>query len=414
LRGPIVLASRGSGDAPAAISIAQSVARKLNRNLAVVSVVEPALLYGLPPELQTSAVTFDEEARKAREADVTKGAFAKAIEPGVAWSAEVRMGQPALEVCDAAASLDATLIVVGASPHRRLRRIVAGQRAAQILHRAASPVLSVAPWLRELPHNVVAAIDFSVASLNAAQTALLLTGKGARFTLVHVMPPDLVFPVPAEKGNVLRTSIRSELEKIATMLKELAPEQTSVECVVLGGDAAAELLNYSEKHDADLLVLGTQGGSILRRALVGSVATEVFHTALCSVLASPPPPFSSKLEMDLKMRGTASAAEPREFASLLDSFNSRNSGRSVSLEEDDPIIGAQVQVEGYRLRGVTWDNADRRVDVMLGAPDGENHLTRSIPDVSAVSVAADPDGNDTALQIKHARAQTLLLLHRKA
>ncbi len=410
LRGPVVLATKGSIDSSSAFTVAQLIARRTDQKLKIISVVEPLMYYGLPPEQQPGSFAADAQSAAQREANI-EGPYVKEINPSLSWSADVVLGQTAVEVCDTARLLDATFIVVGASPHRRLRRIVAGHKAAQILHRAASPVLSVAPWLKALPTNVVAAIDFNAASFRAAEAALLMMDKGSKMTLLHVLPPNYLFPVSVAPDDPLRRSIDTELEKTAGILRGQASGRVTIDTAVVDGDVAAEILNFAEKRDADLIAVGTQAGSAFRRMLVGSVATDVFHGALCSVLASPPPPFSDRLQLDLQMRGTTSTSNPKDFAAVLDAFSSRNSGELVSVEEDDALVGAQVQVHGYHLRAVTFDKSDRSAEIILSAPGSTTaHLTRTIPGVTSVAVTEGKGTASMALQIRHGKSQTLVLV----
>jgi hypothetical protein len=144
------------------------------------------------------------------------------------------------------------------------------------------------------------------------------------------------------------------------------------------------------------------------------VATEIFHSALCSVLASPPPPPGDRARLDLALRGTAESDRPKDFAAMLEDFSARNGGRTVSVEEDDSALGAQVQVSGYRLQGLTYDHGDKRVEIMLGAPGSRSaHLTRSIPDVKSIAVTRDSSGVE-AVQIVHGKSQTLVMLEKAA
>jgi nucleotide-binding universal stress UspA family protein len=417
LKGPVVLASRGSADAPAPAIVARQIADRIGRELNVVSVVEPVIISGLPGELQAAGITIDREALRARQEDIAGGEVARILGDSDKWSASVTLGYPAGVISDVARSADATFIVVGASPHRRLRRIIAGQRASQILHQAECPVLSVVPWLKSLPRRAVAGIDFSAASIHAAEAALLLLESGGAMTLVYVMPPSYVYPSPEAANAALRDNIRHELERVARVLRQKTTGKISITSTVLDGEAAAEIIDLAEKTDADLVTVGTSGGSAIRRAFVGSVATEVFHSALCSVLASPPPAGTDRMKIDLELHGAATSSESREFAAVLDQFTTRNSGRKVLLEEDDRVLGAQLQAQGYTLSGVTYDKSDGRVNVMLGAADagttsrsGTPHLTRSIPDVSSVAITVNEQGNDYALQIKHGQSQTLLIV----
>jgi nucleotide-binding universal stress UspA family protein len=241
--------------------------------------------------------------------------------------------------------------------------------------------------------------------------------SGSEMILVHVMPPSYVYPSPQVVNASLRAAIGKELERIARLLREKTPEKISITTTVLDGEAAAEIIGLAEKTGADLVTVGTSGRSAIRRAFVGSVATEVFHSSMCSVLASRPPAGAEQMNIDLELHGTATSSESKDFAAVLDRFSRRNSGKKVLLEEDDYTLGAQLQARGYTLDGVTYDKSDRRVDVMLGG-EGEGsgartraaHLTRSIPNVSSVAVTLNERGDDYALQIRHGLSQTLVIV----
>jgi len=286
---PVLLAAAGSGDAPASCEIAQLVAKHLGAELRVVSVVEPVLVPGFPPEFRDEAMTADQASLAARAKEI-KALMEREALAGVAWSSEIRLGRPAIEVCEAAQALNAEMIVVGANPQRRVRRIVSGRRAAQILHLADVPVLSVAPWLHNLPRRIVAGIDFQPASLHAAEAAAKIMQKGGTLKLVHVLPLSFIYPSPQnERDAALRARALRDLEAVAEKMRASIPEGCTIECLTLDGNAADELLNLAERDRADIVATGTRGESAIRRAFVGSVATEVFHSAMVSVLASPGP-----------------------------------------------------------------------------------------------------------------------------
>jgi nucleotide-binding universal stress UspA family protein len=48
-----------------------------------------------------------------------------------------------------------------------------------------------------------------------------------------------------------------------------------VESIILEGSPADEIVNFAEKNDIDLIVMGTQGKSAIQRFLIGSVAENV-------------------------------------------------------------------------------------------------------------------------------------------
>jgi nucleotide-binding universal stress UspA family protein len=54
--------------------------------------------------------------------------------------------------------------------------------------------------------------------------------------------------------------------------------------VLLEGDAATEIVRYTQDASMDLIVMGTHGRTGLERLLMGSVAEKVMRDAPCSVL----------------------------------------------------------------------------------------------------------------------------------
>ncbi len=408
-RNPVMLAVSGSEISTSVLDVAALAAERLGSDLRLVSVVEPVIAYGLPHELQGEALTLDRNAREVRDEQVKKLAT-RAKVATARTSTEVRMGGITAEICDAVSAANATLVVVGANPQRRMRRIVTGRRAAHVLHRTDSPVLSVVPWLHSLPRKVVAAIDFSPASLFAAEIAAQLLASGGTLTLVHVVPLNLLFPATNPLAAKMRRNAENELAVIAEKLGERAPSGSTVQYRVLEGDPVAELLDLTATDGADLLALGTRSGSTLRRVFVGSVATELFQSALVSVLASPPPSAADQVALSLELSGTAVITSRNDFATVLKTFSDANAGKTATLEENDPDIGAQTQVHGYQLRGVVFDKASGDVEVMLGsATDRAVHLTRTIPKASSLTVVRLA-GDSTALRIEHGSLATLVLV----
>jgi nucleotide-binding universal stress UspA family protein len=53
---------------------------------------------------------------------------------------------------------------------------------------------------------------------------------------------------------------------------------------LLTGDPATEILRVAEERNADLVVAGARGVSLIERLLVGSVADRLLKEAPCSVL----------------------------------------------------------------------------------------------------------------------------------
>jgi nucleotide-binding universal stress UspA family protein len=132
----------------------------------------------------------------------------------------IRFGTIADEIAAVARERAATLVVVGASPHQRLNRIIGGERAVQVLRSWSCPVLSVPPGFAALPKKIVVAVDFAPASMRAAQLALSMLADGGTLTLVHVLPPvagDM--PLRGSAGHNIVDDVRSLFSQLGDELR---------------------------------------------------------------------------------------------------------------------------------------------------------------------------------------------------
>jgi len=99
----------------------------------------------------------------------------------------------------------------------------------------------------------------------------------------------------------------------------------------------------------------------------------------------------------------------QQWKGALQEFTQRNAGRTTSLEEDSEDFGAQDLETGFPLRGVAYDERDRRVEFMLGDLEGtESHITHTVSGVTGLDVWSDSAGNDVALRVKRDDGQTIL------
>jgi len=72
---------------------------------------------------------------------------------------------------------------------------------------------------------------------------------------------------------------------LASTKAEVAKKGISgVDSVLLEGDPVDRILEYSEKHAPDLIVVGSRGLSDAGRFFLGSVSDGILHHARCSVL----------------------------------------------------------------------------------------------------------------------------------
>jgi len=409
-RGPVLLACDGRGTSGAPVIAARLLADRLGLPLEIVTVLEPQAIYSVALGGVPVYVPEVDDARRNERIDCVHDYVARFCGDAAPAHVHARFGSVALETATVARERSASFIVVGASPHRRLDRIVAGERAVQVLRAASCPVLSVPPGFTTLPRNIVVAVDFAPASVRAAQAALLMLGDGGTLTLLHMLPP-LMSDVPLRdpSGRDPATAVQTMFDRLRSELRPYVPGGVTVETQVHTTDAIDGAVAYATALGADLVAVGTHGPRLLERLFVGSVASSIIHAAPQAVLAVPPPSPAEAMEFWLRVSGTAASTHPRDWAEALDGFTRRNRGRQAVLEIDDPRYGSQIVGRGYTLSGATYDGRDHQAEIMLGdASVPRRHLTHSIPDVDSVAMTMDDAGRET-LAIRHGRTQTLVL-----
>lgn len=141
-------------------------------------------------------------------------------------------------------------------------------------------------------HNVVVGIDGSDQSAHAAMVSAELakrTGATLHFVTV-VRPPEGWWgivgspPTPTALSRSLSEAQREILDRVLGGLDLTGIEVIQVEDV---GDPARKLLDYVDKVDADLMIIGRRGAGVLERLMLGSVANRIVHDAPCLVMLVP-------------------------------------------------------------------------------------------------------------------------------
>jgi nucleotide-binding universal stress UspA family protein len=411
LHGPVLLATDGADRSGASVIAARLLAEQLGVLLEVVTVLQPEAIYGVALGGTPIYLPEVDEARRANRAAAVNDFLARYSGDAATPTVHMRFGGIADEIARVARERNATLVVVSAAPHQRVNRFIAGERAVQVLRGCTVPVLSVPPGFSALPRNVLVAVDFAPASVRAAQTALLLLGKGGTLTLLHLLSPLLGdAPLRDVTGRDPANAVQTLFGRLRDELRPYVPEDTTIETRVRSGQDAEGIVACATALGADLIAVGTHGPRLLERIFVGSVAARVVHTAAQTVLAVPPPAAGEALELWLRIAGTATSTRPRDWTEALDAFSRRNKRRQVTIEIDDPQVGAQVLARGV-FAGATYDRNDQRVEVMVGQGDDvHRHVTHSIPSVESIVMTADERGASEVLELCHGLGHTLVFV----
>jgi nucleotide-binding universal stress UspA family protein len=115
----------------------------------------------------------------------------------------------------------------------------------------------------------------------------LARDAGATVRLLHVAPlPDTIVD---DDGRVLayadQEGERLEAEALDFLhAASIGLEGLAVECGVRFGDPVEQILEEAEAWGADLIAMTTRGRGCIERALMGSVAEQVFRKAPTAVM----------------------------------------------------------------------------------------------------------------------------------
>ena len=291
--GPVLLATKPFNGLDAPVAVARWIAAREDRELRVVSVLEPVdttFPAGLAP--LPSRCRDDERAALAAQIRLeleSKGALSERLH------VDVLHGPSAETVVASARECDARVIVVGTGRHDQIGRYIYGERALQIVARADRPVVVVPSQAMTTPLSVaVVAADFSPASVRAAVAVLPLLAPGGRLVVVHVKPGVTLNEETAGWWNDGYERRCADL--FAQFLRRLPrPPGITLESKFLRGDVVPTLLHFAATRGARLVACGRLGHSPIARVLVGSVSSALIRQATVPVLVAPELPGDAAL-----------------------------------------------------------------------------------------------------------------------
>lgn len=115
-------------------------------------------------------------------------------------------------------------------------------------------------------------------ALNAKVTVLLvMDGRSIVAEAWNAQEPDAVETVRK------RIEDRASQEDLPPTNSAIGEVPAGTETVHLWGNPADEIVDFVKKNDIDLIVMGSHGRGVLKRAILGSVSHAVVNTAECAV-----------------------------------------------------------------------------------------------------------------------------------
>ncbi len=132
--------------------------------------------------------------------------------------------------------------------------------------------------------KILIAFDGSKEAEKAFQVALEFSVSFNAFlqVLSVARPPEP--PSMVETEALLESAAEHYEAKFKTFISQAEPMNISIKTEVVVGHPAEQIIHYAKEVQADLIVMGHRGKSMVQRWLLGSVSKRVLSYAPCSVL----------------------------------------------------------------------------------------------------------------------------------
>ena len=152
--------------------------------------------------------------------------------------------------------------------------------------------------MRDIPSltkRILFCTDFSPNASLAFDYAIdaAIRRPGCMLYLLHVIPaPDAQYwkTYLREDGIDVNQKAKDDIDaKINAEYRPRVPADVNFTTVFRIGKAYVEIIDFAKTVDANLIVLGRQGGSAIESLFFGTVAEKVVKRAKCPVLVIPLP-----------------------------------------------------------------------------------------------------------------------------
>jgi len=289
----------GSKLAEAAIPVAASLTKALNAPVALLHIIEK----DAPEEIHKDHHITQADEASAYLEDLAKRAFPS--ETRVDWHVHTAA------VKDVAASIvehamtefQPDLIVMCAHGKSGVRELLFGSIAQQVVAHGTTPLLLIKPGVDSSttfePRKILVPLDSGpVHDDSLPITQILAKAYGSEIYLLTVVPTFSTVSgetaaasslLPATTSAMLEINVENAEMDLQAHVDELKQAGFRVKAEIVRGDPATEIVNLSEKLNADLVVLTTHRKAGASAFWARSVAPNVTRRARVPILLIPLP-----------------------------------------------------------------------------------------------------------------------------
>lgn len=199
----------------------------------------------------------------------------------------IEEGEPADVIERVASSDGSNLIVTGIASERPFAHqpVNLGKTVERLLRRSPTPVLIVRNRPRTPYDHILVATDFSGTSALALQAALgFFPSQPLHLLHAFELPYASLIPDTASVDKGFGEAIAGDLDVFLASLDLSPEERRRLTPLIERGRPDTLVRAYVRDHNADLVVLGTNGRNVVLEALLGSTAKHILAALLCDAL----------------------------------------------------------------------------------------------------------------------------------
>lgn len=134
--------------------------------------------------------------------------------------------------------------------------------------------------------KIIVPIDFSENSIKALEFAIFMADKKhAKITLVHVM--EVIYDFASQAATALDSMYTDGEKMLEKLIEKYKASGVEMDYKIVDGVASISVARIAEEIEATLIVMGTQGASGIKKALIGTTTVNLIREANCPVLVIP-------------------------------------------------------------------------------------------------------------------------------
>ncbi|MBX3238445.1 MAG: universal stress protein [Chitinophagaceae bacterium] len=206
--------------------------------------------------------------------------------------------------------------------------------------------------------KILAAVDFSEASVNAARYAVKLVNDlpGASLTLYYaynkVTAGSDGSPLMVDDDS-RKTIAEAAMQSLKNALYKEG--EKTIEHVVEPGNIISNLEKYVKYHGVDMIVMGVTGSSRLEQMVVGSTTLSVINRDICPVLVVPGEAGYRKIKKAALTSDLKNVESNTPIAQMETVLNTINPGLYiVNVTRQHTAVPEEYKLEKEKLEEILW------------------------------------------------------------